>query len=253
MNRTAESFGKRAREFASLLRALFFTDLLIYIYTVVCGAASLAGSLFDADGRWQHGCARTWSKLILWTSRIRLKVEGIENIPRGAAAIFCSNHPSAMDIPILFVCLPLQFRFVAKRSLFDVPFLGWHLRRSGHIPIERDRPHKAYQSLDRAVSRIQAGCPVVLFPEGHRNRDGSLGAFKRGSFYLAIRSGAPVVPVTIRGSRAVLKPDSLHVKPGIVEIVFHPPIDTSGMSAAAVESLSGDVRLRILSRLPADE
>jgi 1-acyl-sn-glycerol-3-phosphate acyltransferase len=243
-----KSAGSRFREFLSLLRALFFTDLLIYFYTVVCGAASLIGSLFDSKGRWQHGCARLWSRLILKTSRIQLKVEGLENIPRNRTLIFCANHPSAMDIPILFVCLPVQFRFVAKRSLFNLPFLGWHLWRSGHIPVERDKPHKAMKSMDQAAERIRAGCSVVLFPEGHRSRDGSLGAFKSGSFYLAVKSGAPVVPVTIRGSRAVLKPDSLHVRPGVVEIIIHPPISTERLTVDDVNSLSARVRERILSR-----
>ncbi|MGH9342377.1 MAG: lysophospholipid acyltransferase family protein [Terriglobia bacterium] len=248
MNSDHTPIGKRTGDFLSLLRSLVFPDLPICLYTAVLGAASLAGSFFDSQGRWQHGCARLWSRLILKTSRIRLKVTGSENIPTGQAAIFCSNHPSAMDIPILFVCLPIQFRFVAKRSLFDVPFLGWHLWRSGHIPVERDRPHKAVKSLDKAAERIRAGCPVVLFAEGHRHRDGSLGPFKRGSFYLAIKSGVPVVPVTINGSRLVLKPDSAVVRPGTVEIVFHPPISTSELTMEDVESLSERVRDRVLSR-----
>ncbi|HEX5482939.1 MAG TPA: lysophospholipid acyltransferase family protein [Terriglobia bacterium] len=243
--RTRRSSG-RFRNALSFLRALFFTDLLIYFYTAVCGAASLIGSVFDSQGRWQHGCARTWSRLILKTSRIRLEITGLENIPR-ETVIFCSNHPSAMDIPILFVSLPLQFRFVAKRSLFNIPFLGWHLWRSGHIPVERDRPHKAMKSLDQAAERIRAGCSVVLFPEGHRSREGGLGKFKAGSFYLAIKAGVPVVPVTISGSRAVLKPDSIHVKPGIVEITIHPPVTTANLAIDEVESLSANIRERILS------
>lgn len=242
------SIGWRLRERLSLLRSLLFTDPLIFFYTAVCGAASLAGSLFDSHGRWQHGCARFWSLLILKTSRIRLHVEGLENIPERQTVIFCANHPSAMDIPILFVCLPLQFRFVAKRSLFNVPFLGWHLWRSGHIPVERDRPHKAMKSLDQAAERVRAGGSVVLFPEGHRNREGELGAFKSGSFYLAIKAGVPVVPITICGSRAVLKPDSLHVHPGRVEITIHPLIPTSNLTLEDVGTLSARVRESILSR-----
>lgn len=244
----------RVRYLLSLLRALLFTDILIYFYTCVCGAASLAGSPFDSHGRWQHGCARLWSRLILATSRVRLEIEGLENLPKSGPAIFCSNHPSAMDIPILFVCLPVEFRFVAKRSLFNIPFLGWHLWRSGHIPVERGQPQKAVKSLDKAAERVRAGCPVVLFPEGHRNRrDGSLGPFKKGSFYLAVRAGVPVVPVTISGSRAVLKPDSLHIRPGKVEVVFHPAISTAGLTVDDVESLSGQVRASILSRFRPDE
>ena len=238
----------RGKETLSLLRSLLFTDMLIYFYTGVCGAASLAGSLLDANGRWQHGCARVWSWLILKTSRIQLQIQGLENINPNEPVIFCSNHPSAMDIPILFASLPVQFRFAAKRSLFHVPFLGWHLRRSGHIPVDRGHPRKALKSLDQAAEKIRAGTPVVLFPEGHRSRDGNMGAFKSGSFYLAIQAGVPLVPITLNGSRAVLKPDTLHVKPGKVEVIIHPPVATAYLMLHDVEKLSDDVRKIILSR-----
>jgi len=238
----------RGKETLSLLRSLLFTDMLIYFYTSVCGAASLAGSLFDANGRWQHGCARVWSWLILKTSRIHLEIHGLENIKPNEPVIFCSNHPSAMDIPILFACLPVQFRFAAKRSLFHVPFLGWHLRRSGHIPVDRGHPRKAIRSLDQAAEKIRAGTPVVLFPEGHRSREGNMGAFKSGSFYLAIRAGVPLIPVTLNGSRAVLKPDTMHVKPGKVEVIIHPPVATANLTLHDVEKLSDEVREIILSR-----
>ncbi len=231
----------------SWLRAFFFTDPLICFYTFVCGAFSLSGSLFDPHGSWQHRCAQIWASLILRTGGIRVKARGLENIPRDGTVIFCSNHPSAMDIPILLATLPVQFRFVAKRSLFSIPFLGWHLWRSGHVPVERDRPHKAFRSLDQAADRIRGGRPVVLFPEGTRPREAGVGQFKKGSFYLAVKSGAPLVPVTISGSRTILKPDSLHVRPGSVEVTIHPPIPTSGLTLDAVEALSESVRQQILS------
>ncbi len=152
-----------------------------------------------------------------------------------------------MDIPVLLASLPVQFRFMAKRSLFNIPFLGWHLWRSGHIPVERERPHKALRSLDQAAERIRGGSPVVLFPEGTRPRNAGLGAFKKGSFYLAVKSGAPLIPITISGSRDILKPDSLHIRSGAVELTIHPPIQTSGLKLGDVEALSERVRRQILS------
>jgi 1-acyl-sn-glycerol-3-phosphate acyltransferase len=236
------------KETLSYVRSLLITDMLIYLYTGVCGAASLIGSFFDSGGRWQHGCARVWSWLILKTSRIQLDIQGLEHVNATRPVIFCSNHPSAMDIPILFASLPVQFRFAAKRSLFHLPFLGWHLRRSGHIPVDRGHPRKALKSLDQAAEKIRAGTSVVLFPEGHRSRDGSMGEFKAGSFYLAIQAGVPLIPITLNGSRAVLKPDTLHVKPGKVEVIIHPPIATAGLTLHEVEKLSNSVRQIILSR-----
>lgn len=243
--------GGRLWNFLSYARSLLFTDLLIYLYTAVCGTFSLCGSFFDAHGRWQHGCARTWSWLILKTSRIHLTVEGLENVDPHQTVIFCSNHPSAMDIPILFVSLPVQFRFLAKRVLFNVPFLGWHLRRSGHIPVDRGRPREALKGFDQAAKRIKEGRPVVVFPEGSRSRTGEMLPFKSGTFYLAILSGVPIVPVTLIGSREVLKPDSLHIRGGRVRVIIHEPMSTEGLTVHDASGLSKRVREVIVSGLQA--
>jgi 1-acyl-sn-glycerol-3-phosphate acyltransferase len=234
--------------YLSYLRSLLFTNNLIYFYTAVCGSLSLLSSLFDSRGRWQHGFARLWSWLIVKTSGVRTRVEGLENFAGLETAIFCVNHQSAMDIPILFVNLPVQFRFVAKRSLFKLPFLGWHLTRSGHIPVDRGRPKGARLSLDAAADKIRAGCSVLLFPEGHRSRDGKMLPFRSGSFYLAIQSGVPIVPITLNGTRAVLKPDTYHVRSGLTEMIVHPPIPTSALGRDDVDNLAATVRARIASR-----
>lgn len=240
--------GARLSNSLSYLRSLLFTNLLICSYTVVWGTLSLCGSLLDARGRWQHACARGWSWLILKTSGIRVRAEGLENMEPNRTTIYCANHPSAMDIPILLVTLRVQFRFLAKRPLFHIPFLGWHLRRSGHIPVDRERPREAMQSLDQASQKIREGRSVVLFPEGHRSRDGQMLPFKAGSFYLAIRAGVPIVPITLNGTRAVLKPDSHHVRSGKVEVILHSPIPTAGLTLDEVDELSERVRNQILSR-----
>jgi 1-acyl-sn-glycerol-3-phosphate acyltransferase len=235
-------------ESLSYLRSLLITNNLIYLYTAVMGTLSLGGSLFDSHGRWQHACARLWSRLILKTSRIRVTVEGLEHAGRGRPMIFCVNHQSSMDIPVLLVNLPFQFRFIAKRSLFRYPFMGWHLRRSGHIAVARDRPGEARRSLDEAARKIREGYPVVVFPEGGRSRTGEILRFKSGAFRLAILSGVPVTPITLNGTRAVLKPESVHVRPGHVEMIVHPPIPTEGLTGADVDDLAERVRNQIGSR-----
>jgi 1-acyl-sn-glycerol-3-phosphate acyltransferase len=241
----------RARGFwywASYARSLIITDNLIYLYTAVLATISVAGSFFDRNGRWQHGCARLWAWLILKTSGIRVGVEGLENLPPGTM-IFCVNHPSAADIPILLACLPVQFRFLAKRELFQLPFLGWFLRRAGHISVERSRPHEARQSFEEAADRIRQGTPVVLFPEGHRSRvAGEMLPFKSGSFHLAIRAGVPIVPITLKGTRYVHEPDTLHMRSGQTEMIIHPPIPTAGLTRDDVQKLSDQVREVLLSR-----
>src|SRR5256885_16809876 len=122
-----------------------------------------------------------------------------------------------MDIPIILAALPFQFRFAAKKQLFRYPFLGWHLRRSGHVAIDRENPHAAVKSLRDAAETIKAGTPILIFPEGGTSRDGSIKPFKGGSFMLATRSNAEVVPMTIGGSRAVLVPKTYHIRGGVVE------------------------------------
>lgn len=244
----------RARYYLSYLRSLVFTNLLIYLYTAVCGTFSVCGSLFDSRGRWQHMWACNWSWLILKTSGIRVRVEGLENVDPDEARIYCANHASAMDIPILFVNLPVQFRFLAKRSLFHLPFLGWHLRRSGHISIDRGRVHEAMKGFDRAAQKIREGKPVVTFPEGRRSRTGGLQPFKSGSFLLAVLSGVPIVPITLNGTRAVLVPDTYHVRAGQTEMIIHPPISTKGLTPNDVDALSDRVRRQIASKLwPAEK
>lgn len=233
--------------YLSYLRSILFTNNLIILYTAVCGALSLAGSVFDTGGRWQHMWARNWSWLILKTSGVRVRVEGLDNVPH-ETAIYCVNHQSAMDIPVLFVHLPVQFRFLAKRPLFNLPFLGWHLSRSGHIPVDRGQPRKAFRSFDQAAERIRSGVPVVLFPEGTRSRDGELHAFKGGSFYLALEAGVPIVPITLNGTRHVHEPDTLHVRSGLTEMIIHPPISTAGLTSQDVDGLSARVRSCIASR-----
>jgi len=237
-----------AREIFSYLRSILFTNNLIYLYTAVMGTLSLVGSLFDARGRWQHWCARTWSRMILATSRIHVSVEGLEHAGDGRPMIFCVNHQSSMDIPVLLAHLPFQFRFVAKRELFRYPFMGWHLRRSGHVAVGRDRPREARKSVGAAATRIRDGYPVIIFPEGGRSRTGEILPFKSGAFQLAIMAGVPVTPVTLNGTMTVLKPDSVHIKPGKVEMILHPPIPTEGLTRDDVGALSDHVRNQMISR-----
>jgi 1-acyl-sn-glycerol-3-phosphate acyltransferase len=233
------------KEALSFLRALLIIDPLIYLYTFVMGAASLCGSLFDSTGRFQHRCARVWSRLILATSGIRVAPSGYENFDPARTYIYAANHRSLMDTPVMFAYLPVQFRILAKKSLFALPFLGWHLRRSGHLPVERDSPRAALRSLEMAAQRVREGAPVVFFPEGTRSRDGRMREFKHGAALLAIKAGVPLIPVAISGTREALKPDTLHVRPGRVRIRFGAPLPTAGLSHRDAAGLSELAREKI--------
>jgi 1-acyl-sn-glycerol-3-phosphate acyltransferase len=228
----------------SYARSLLITAPLILLYTVIMGSISVVSSIVDARGRIQHACSRIWAQLILWTSGIRVRVTGLENIQSGIPYVLCANHQSHMDTPILLAALPFQFRFTPKKQLFRYPFLGWHLRRSGHVPIDRENPHAAVKSLREAADTIRKGSPVVIFPEGGTSRDGNIKPFKGGGFMLASRSEAKVVPVTIRGSRSVLEPKTYHVRSGDVEVIVGKPLDSQGIPMG---ELANRVREEVLS------
>ena len=225
-------------------RSLLITAPLIFLYTGVMGSISVASSVLDSRGRIQHACARIWSRMILWTSRVRLRVTGLENVKAGVPYVLCVNHQSHMDIPIILAALPFQFRFAAKKQLFRYPFLGWHLRRSGHVPIDRENPHAAVKSLREAAETIRGGTPVVIFPEGATSQDGAIKPFKGGGFMLATKSEADAIPITIRGSRAVLLPRTYYVRGGSVDVAVGKPIASQGLSTT---ELANRVREEIVT------
>ena len=225
-----------------LLRSLLFTIPLIYLYTIAMGTVSWLISPFDPSTRWQHACARLWSRLILATCLVRVRLTGFEQLDPGRHYVYISNHLSYIDIPVLFAHLPVEFRILAKASLFPIPFLGWHLRRTGHLPIGRRNVVQDARRLRQAVQYIREGRSIVVFPEGGRSVSGEIEEFKVGIFLAAIKAGAPIVPVTIKGSRRVLPPHSWHIRPGDVQVILDAPISTTGMTRKDLESLVRQVR-----------
>lgn len=203
---------------------------LIYLYTIVMGTLSIAVSFFDPEGRRQHWCASAWSRLIARTAGARVRVHGAEHIQPGASYVFLSTHQSYMDIPAMLGYLPAQLRIAAKREVFLIPFLGWHLTRAGHISINRGSTSEAVETLRRAAREVRRGVSVFLFPEGTRSRDGALQPFKKGGFKFALATRLPVVPVTIVGARQVLPRDSIIFRPGPIDMHIDAPIPTAGLT-----------------------
>jgi 1-acyl-sn-glycerol-3-phosphate acyltransferase len=200
----------------------------IAVYTVVLGTLSIGSSFFESSGRLAHWCARTWSRLILLTTGVHVEVTGLERLERNHAYVFVANHQSIYDIPIIFWSLPYQIRIIAKASLGRFPFLGWHLRRTGHMLVDRRHPDRA-AIFGRASKLMKQGLSLIVFPEGTRSRDGRVAPFKGGSFYLALGAGLPVVPISIVGSRHVMLKGRLATYPGRVKLIVHEPIDTTGL------------------------
>jgi 1-acyl-sn-glycerol-3-phosphate acyltransferase len=215
-------------------RTVFFLIPAISVYTVVLGAISIASSLFDRRGYAAHRCARAWSWLILRTTGVRVRVEGLERVKPGTTYIFVSNHQSIYDIPVIFASLPFQLRIIAKESLARFPVLGWHLRRGGHLFVDRQHPDRA-GILKRWRALVSEGLSLVIFAEGTRSSDGHVARFKAGSFLLAIEAGLPVVPVAVIGTRAVMPKGRLRTEPADVELLIDDPIQPPVIDAPTIQ------------------
>jgi 1-acyl-sn-glycerol-3-phosphate acyltransferase len=181
-----------------------------------------------------------------------VSVEGLGRIDRRLTYVFVSNHQSIYDIPVVFASLPFQLRIIAKESLGRFPFLGWHLRRSGHLLVDRRNPDRA-GILRRWKSLVGEGLSVIVFPEGTRSTDGRVGPFKAGSFLLAIEAGLPLVPLTVDGSRGVMSKGHLTTRPGRVRLIVHEPIPTAGLDLSDARALASRVRELVSSAISAVE
>ncbi len=233
----------------SLLRSLLFSAPLIVLATVVLGTVSVAASFFDNTGRTQHAVAVMWARILLAVSFIRVRVEGLENLDSRGTYVFAANHSSYMDIPALLARLPFQFRFFAKKGLYQIPFLGTHLRRAGHLPVDRSNARNSLKSMSEGARVIaERGVSVLLFPEGGRSPEG-LREFREGAAYIAIKAGAPLVPVAIVGMRPLLPMGSIHIRSGRVVVRIGRPIPTADLPGSRRGELTSRIYDEILRLL----
>ena len=214
-------------------RTVFFLIPAITIYTIVLGAASIVSSLFDRRGYVAHGCARAWSWLILKTTGVRVTIEGLDRITPGTTYVFVSNHQSIYDTPVVFASLPYQLRIIAKASLARFPVLGWHLKRGGHLFVDRRHPDHGW-ILKRWRALVSDGLSLIIYAEGTRSRDGRVARFKAGSFLLAIQAGLPIVPLAVIGTRQVMPKGRLRTEPADVTLIVHAPIQPPVIDAPTV-------------------
>jgi 1-acyl-sn-glycerol-3-phosphate acyltransferase len=249
----------------SRLRSYFILAPLIWVYTIVLGTISLVCSLFDRNGRIQHKLAHFWSWLIMKTILSPVKVTGMHNIGNingdthenkdqnitniGTAKprVYAVTHASALDIPILYVYLPFQFRIIFKSELLSYPFVGWHLRRSGQVCINQQNPAASIGSIKSALRSLRNGMPLVIFPEGGRTRDGELQPFLPGAFFLAIKAQADIVPIALVGTFDLLPMNTYHIKCQPLEMRVGEAISTAGLTARDTDQVSAKVKAAIES------
>ena len=234
----------------SKLRSLLITDPLIVLATMVYGTASLLVSFFDPSRRRQNAAERAWARALLAITGVKVKVEGLDKIARDGSYVFVSNHLSYMDTPVALASIPVRFRFLAKRGLFQIPFLGWHLGRAGHIRVPREDARAAVKTMALAAQMIrEEGISLLIFPEGGRSRTGEMRDFKEGAAFIAIKAGVPLVPVALKGTREVLPFGSGVVRRGNVAMRIGDPIPTTHASAHDRVRLTEELRRRIVALL----
>jgi 1-acyl-sn-glycerol-3-phosphate acyltransferase len=226
-----------------------FSGIAFVFFTIVGSVLSVLSWPFHKTGDFVLTLARIWSRLVLGSAGVRIHVASKAKLDPKQPYVVMANHLSAVDIWAIFVAVPVPLRFIAKKQLGQIPLFGWAMRAGRFIFIDRQNAASARRSIEAAALRISKGCSVVIFPEGTRSRDGSLGPFKKGGFHLALNSGAQIVPVAIRGSREIMPRGSLLIRPGIVDIQIGEPIPTVGLRPEDREALLERVRERIAGML----
>ena len=226
------------RVFGDLLQAPLF-----FGFTAFFGTLSLTASLFEKDGRIQHQIARAWAALSMRIALSPVTVIGEENLRRHPVAVYAANHLSYMDTPVLFSSVPFQFRILARQSLWTIPFIGWHLNRSGQIPVDTDNPKAS--TLKAGVKALKSGMPLIVFPEGGRSKDGHLAPFMSGPAFMAIQARVPLVPMAIIGTYELLPMHTRRFFPQKVKLVVGEPIDTMGYTSRQVEELTERLKTEI--------
>lgn len=187
-----------------------------------------------------------WSRRLLDQAEVVLETRGVENAQGARAFVVMSNHQSLYDIPALYQSLPLRLRMVAKAELFRIPIWSQAMRAAGFIEVDRSVRERAIESLDRAKVALGGGTSVWIAPEGTRSPDGSLGPFKLGGFHLAVGAGAPILPVSIAGTRAILPSKGARVRPGArVRVTVHPAIHPASFGNEVNDALVQAVRSSI--------
>jgi 1-acyl-sn-glycerol-3-phosphate acyltransferase len=223
--------------------------LFIAVATILGSLAGLVARLVDKSGDLVLDLARGWSRWVTSFAGVKIVVENRANLAPEQPYVFMANHASSLDIWAVFVAIPRRIRLIAKKQLARIPLFGWAMWAGRFIFIDRQNGVAARRSIEVAGQRIHDGVSVLIFPEGTRTRDGTLGPFKKGGFHLAIKAGVPIVPVALRGTRELMPAGSLLLRSGTMTVIIGEPIATQGLSDDERVTLSDRVRSAVESML----
>src|SRR5580698_1097689 len=220
---------------------LFFLPM-VGLATIGFGCVSLLCGVWDKSGSQQHALARMWARVLLRVALSPVTLEHGERLHKHETAVYASNHLSYYDTPVLFAKLPFQFRILAKAPLWKIPFIGWYLNRSGQVPIDQSSARSAITSLGRGVKTLEAGMPLVIFPEGGRAATGELQTMVAGAAWLAIKAQVPLVPLTLVGTYELLPIHVYALRPRPLKLIVGEPISTIGMTTRDADALTQRLR-----------
>jgi 1-acyl-sn-glycerol-3-phosphate acyltransferase len=218
------------------------TYVAVSLYVLLAGPPGMLLAMLFGWKSLLYFLGHTGVRLALFTTGIRFRVGGREHVQLDRAAVYCSNHQSNVDPPVLFEALHPRMHILYKHEIDQIPILARAFRLGGFIPIDRRNRDSSLRSIEAGARSIQAGNSFLIFPEGTRSRTDDLLPFKKGGFHLAILAGAPVVPVAIRGGRDAMRRGSWLIRPAVVEIKVGPPIETAGMTSNDRDRLIRQVR-----------
>ncbi len=211
---------------------------LVALATVFFGCVSLVAGLWDKAGSQQHFIARQWARVLLRVAWSPVTLVNPERLHVHETAVYASNHLSYFDTPVLFAKLPFQFRILAKAPLWKIPFIGWYLQRSGQVAVDQSSARSAVASLARGVKTLQAGMPLVLFPEGGRAWNGETKKMVSGAAWMAIKAQVPLVPLTLVGTYELLPIHTYALRPRPLKLIVGEPISTVGMTTRQADELT---------------
>ncbi|CAN5866024.1 lysophospholipid acyltransferase family protein [soil metagenome] len=224
------------------------TYVSLSLYVLLVGSPFVLLALIVGSPRLLYRVGHIGVRLGLLLSGIRYTVSGIEHVDTGRAAVYAVNHASNVEPPILFDALsPLfpRLRILYKAELRRLPVLtrAWDL--AGFVPLERGNPDQSLPAIDRAAEALREGNSFLIFPEGTRSRTGALLPFRKGGFIMALKGGAPVVPVAIKGAREAMRKGSPWIRPVTVRVAFGPPVETAGLTLDDRDKLIAKVRAEV--------
>jgi 1-acyl-sn-glycerol-3-phosphate acyltransferase len=222
------------------------------IATIILGIPVTVAGILSRTGNLAFSISKLWAYTMLAVSFVRMEIKNKNKILKGTPYIIISNHQSHYDIITLVTTLGIQFRWIIKKEILKLPIFGYALYASRNIFIDRSNTARAIESINKGIDRLPKGVSVMVFAEGTRSPDGQIHEFKKGGFVTAVRRKIPILPVTVNGSRRVMRKGSFNLKPGKIQIVIGDPIDTSSYTTDTVQDLINKTRQTIIANFDPD-